>query len=224
MSLRNRIADGLAGKYVGLKNGLNRINKIIYGIQRKTIYLFGGLSGAAKTTIVDFMLLQGIKDADEQNIPITVFYYSYEIDKETKKINWLSSHIYNKYRVVIAPEVIGGLGTHELTIQEQELVDAEVEYIDDLFSRINFRFEPANPTGIYKELYNHAVANGRFTYEPYIDEHGNTKQRITGYVANNPNEYVITVIDHLALAKIERGYTLKENIDKLSEYFVWLNQ
>lgn len=222
MSLRNRIAEGLSGKYKGLKNGLNRINKYIYGVQRKTITLIGGLSGAAKTTLVDFILLRAIEDADSQGIPITIFYYSYEIDRETKKNNWLSYHIYNKYEVSIPPEVIGGLGDHEMTIEEQELVDKEVDYIESLFDRIKFRFDPTNPTGIYKEFYRHAEANGKFTSEDYLDEHGVTKKRITGYIANNPDEYVIGVIDHFALAKLERDFTLKQNIDKLSEYQVWL--
>lgn len=222
MSLRNRIAEGLSGKYKGLKNGLTRINKFIYGVQRKTITLIGGLSGAAKTTLVDFVLLKAIEDADAQGIPITIYYYSYEIDRETKKNNWLSYHIFNKYGVSIPPEVIGGLGDHEMTIEEQELADAEIDYIESLFDRIHFRFDPTNPTGIYKEFYRHAEANGTFTSEEYLDENNEKKKRITGYIPNNPDEYVIGVIDHLALAKLERQFTLKQNIDKLSEYFVWL--
>jgi hypothetical protein len=222
MSLKNRIKDGLSGVYEGLDNGLERANHFIYGVQRKTITLVGALSGAGKTTLVDFMVLRAIKDAKVQNIPIHVFYYSYEIDEETKKINWLSAHIYNKYKVVIPPEVIAGLGKHEMTIEQQELVDSEIDYIEQIFSEINFRFDPTNPTGIYKDMYNHAVANGTFSKAPYKDDLGNTKYRITGYTANNPNEYVIGVIDHIALAKIEKGKTLKENIDKLSEYWVWL--
>lgn len=223
MSLRHRVTEGLAGKYKGLKNGLDRINKFIYGIQRKTYYLFGGLSGAAKTTLVDFMILNAIKDADAQGLPITIFYYSYEIDEETKKCNWLSAHIYNKYKVLIPPEVIAGLGEHELTIQQQELVESEIDYIENLFSRINFRFDPTNPTGIRNELLKHANETGKFISVPYIDDEGKTQQRITGYAPNNPDQYVITVIDHIALAKRERGFDLKQNIDKLSEYFVWIN-
>lgn len=222
MSLRGRISDGLAGKFKGLSNGFNRVNKFIYGVQRKTYYLYGGLSGAAKTTLVDFKILNAIKDADSQGIPIHVFYYSYEIDEETKKCNWLSAHIYNKYKIVIPPEVIGGLGEHEMTIEQQELVDSEIDYIEELFSRIHFRFDPVNPTGIRNELLKHANANGKFTTVPYTDDEGNTQQRLTGYIPNDPNEYVIVVIDHIALAKRERGYDLKQNIDKLSEYFVWI--
>jgi replicative DNA helicase len=222
MSLRDRIKDGVSGLYVGLDNGLNRINKYIYGVQRKTIYLYGGLSGAAKTTLVDFKVLKAIANAKELGQSIAVFYYSYEIDELTKKMNWLSTHIYNKYGVAIAPEKIAGLGEHELTIKEQELVDAEIEYIEELFKSIKFRFDPTNPTGIRNELIEYAKENGEFIFESYLDENKVKKQRIVSYKPKNPEEYVIVVMDHLALMKRERDFTLKDNIDKMSEYQVWI--
>lgn len=45
MTFEARIKEGLSGKYSGLSNGLNRINKYIFGIQRSCYYLYGGLSG-----------------------------------------------------------------------------------------------------------------------------------------------------------------------------------
>lgn len=63
---------------------------------------------------------------------------------------------------------------------------------------------------------------GKFIKEPYIDEHGNPKERIVKFINNNPSEYNILIGDHLALLSIERGFTLKENLDKISEYSVRL--
>ena len=42
------------------------------------------------------------------------------------------------------------------------------------------------------------------------------------YEPNDPNEYRLIVIDHVSLLHSERGYTLKQTIDKLSEYCVIL--
>lgn len=214
-NFKERIYQGLQGKYEGLKNGFDRLNNLIYNTQRKTYTLVGGLSGSGKTTLVNFMLINSITDAEKKGIPIDVFYYSYEIDKETTKANWLSLLIYNKHKIVIPPELIAGLGNNRLNTQQLELVESELENLDNLFNRINFRFEADNPTGIFKELREHAEKRGEFIYEPYGNEN---KKRITGYKFHDENRYVLVVMDHIALMKLERGFSLKENIDKYSEY------
>ena len=76
MTFEERITEGINGKYQGLNNGFKRINSFIFGIQRSCYMLIGGLSGAAKTTLLDFMLINAIQDANSKNIPINIFYYS----------------------------------------------------------------------------------------------------------------------------------------------------
>lgn len=226
MSFKNRIDAGLAGDYQGLDNGFDKLNNFLYGIQRKWYYLIGGLSNTAKTTLVDFMVMNAIRDAELKGIELNIFYYSYEIDEESKKCVWLSNHIFNKYRLSIPPEKIAGFGDNRLSKIEEEIVNKEIPYIDKIFERINFRYDPINPTGIYKELMDHFNKIGKFNYETYngVDEYGNQKEmkRIVSYTPNNLLAYNIVVHDHIALTKIEKKYTLKENLDKLSEYYVWL--
>lgn len=220
-NFKQRIEDGLSGKYQGLANGFNRLNKYIHYTQRKTYTLIGGLSGSAKTTLVNYILLNNIQDATIKNIPIDIFYYSYEIDEETTKANWLSVLIYKKYKAIIPPEKIAGLGDNRLSKAEQEAVYDILPELEEIFNKINFRFETTNPTGIYNELIEHAKKIGKFKYEDYISN-GEKKQRLVGYEFNNPDQYVLVIMDHISLQKLERGFSLKENIDKYSEYCVFL--
>lgn len=222
MTFEERIKEGLEGKYEGLSNGLQRINKYIFGLQRGCYTLIGGLSGSAKTTLVDFMLINAIQDAQSKGIPINIFYYSLEIDEFTKKANWLSVLIYNKYDIVISPEKIKGLGGFRLTQDEQEIVNSEIPELDKIWSNITWFWESTNPTGIYKTMWDHMSKRGTFIKEPYVDEHGVRKERIVKFINNIPNEYNVVVCDHLALLSVERGFTLKENLDKISEYSVRL--
>ncbi len=222
MTFRERIKEGIEGKYSGLNNGLKRINQYLFGVQRGCYYLLGGLSGAAKTTFVDFMLINAIEDAESKGIPINVFYYSLEIDEITKKANWLSVLIYNKYNIIITPEKIKGLGDFRLTKDEQEIVNSEIEYLEHLWSKIHWIFDRAYPTGLYKSMWDFMSKRGTFEYEPYIDELGNEKQRIVRFINNNPDEYNIVVADHIAKFSTEKGCTLKDNLDKLSDHAVSL--
>jgi hypothetical protein len=221
-SLRQRIKDGVEGKFQGLANGFDRLNSVIFGIQRRCFMLLGGISGTYKTTLVDFMLLNAIADAQSKGINLHVKYYSYEIDEITKKCNWLSVIINQKYGVEISPEKIKGLGDNRLTYDEQVLVASELDYVEELFKSIDFKFVPSNPTGMYYDVCKYHDSIGKFEYEDYIDEVGETKKKITKYTPNDPDAYTLIIIDHLLLFKRERGFTEKENLDKLSNYIVEL--
>lgn len=230
MNFKQRIQDGLDGKYQGLPNGLKRLNRYVYGIQRQWYYLYGGLSGSAKTTLVDFKLLRALEYCERNKIEIDVFYYSFEINKEKKIANLLSCHIFNKHKRVIQPQKILGLGKNRMNKEEEEIVLAELPYIEKLFSKINFRFDPLNPTGIFKELYSFYEKTGEFKKRKYkktvTDAYGNERledaETHEGYIHNNPERYVLLVIDHLALCKSENGKSIKETIDKISEYTIFL--
>lgn len=88
--------------------------------------------------------------------------------------------------------------------------------------KIEFIEDADNPTGMYKFLMRHASQNGTFIKEKYQthDEQGRivNKERIVGYQPNNPIKFTIVVTDHCRKLKKERGFTMKENIDKWLEY------
>lgn len=220
MELKKRILEGISGKYKGLANGFNRLNDYIFGVQRAVYTLLGGQSGTFKTTLADFIVLNSILDAEAKSIEYNIFYYSYEIDELSKQCNWLSVIIFNKYGIVIPPEVIKGYGDNRLTPDQEKLVNSEIPYMEELFKKIHFRFKATNPTGIYNELWNHFASKGNFEYEPYIDKEGKEKQRIKKYIPNNPDSVTLVVLDHLLLLLKERGFSDKEVIDKMSEYAV----
>jgi hypothetical protein len=221
--LKLRIEEGLEGKYEGLSNGFNRLNNYIFGVQRKCKTLIGGNSGTGKTTLCDYMISNAIQDADKKGIKLDVFYYSYEIDKVTKQCNWLSSIIYNKYGIIIPPETIKGLGQNRLSQSELEIVNKEIPFMEEMFSRINFYFKPENPTGMYFTLWEHGKKHGKFSYETYTDHEGKQKQKIVSFKPYDPNWQCVVVLDHLSLMSLERGFSVKENIDKWSEYCVELS-
>jgi replicative DNA helicase len=221
MSLKQRIQEGLEGKYTGLSNGFSDINKYIFGVQRKCYTLIGGASGSYKTTILDFIILNALIDAEKQGIPIDIFYYSFEIDEITKKCNWTSQLVYMTYGKIIPPEKIKGLGSNRLTDEELAIVNTVIPDVERLFDKIRFTFEPINPTGIYNEIFRHCKEQGEFIYGDYTDENGVNQKKIQGFKPKD-DRYVLIAIDHLYLCKKERNFNTKDNMDKMSEYLVLL--
>lgn len=92
--------------------------------------------------------------------------------------------------------------------------------------KINFIEEKTNPTGVRNDLLAYADRNGEFFKEPYHtkNEKGEdvVKERIIGYKPKNPNKFTINILDHVRLLKRERNFTMKDNIDKMSQYEVEL--
>lgn len=92
--------------------------------------------------------------------------------------------------------------------------------------KIDFIEDNENPTGMYKYLRNYAKKHGTFLEESYntINDSGVSivKKREYGYTENNPNLYTIVITDHIRKPQMERGFTMKQNIDKLLEYHVIL--
>jgi hypothetical protein len=220
--LKERIKDGLEGRFEGLSMGLPKLSTVIFGVQRSTIGLIGAGSGVGKSTLLDYMILHALEDAENKGITLNIFYNSFEIDKLTKMCNWLSVRIYDKYNIVISPEVIKGFGKHRLTKDQKELVDSEIEYIEKLFDKIHWQFKSENPTGAYKRCWKFMENRGKILKENYTDDNGEEKAKVIGYKLNNSNEYNLMVTDHLYLLKKERDMDTKRTIDKFSEYQVEL--
>lgn len=100
------------------------------------------------------------------------------------------------------------------------LFDANGNKIQE--GKIRFIAQAENPTGMYKYLQLYAKAFGHFIEESYavMGDDGNTvfKTREVGYVPNNPDKFTIIITDHVRKLRRERGFSLKETIDKWLEY------
>lgn len=217
------VERGRAGLNKGLKSGLDSIDKFTGNIQKKQIRLIGAQQKTGKTSYVDYshIIAPYLLNPDAD---IEWIYFSYEIDEISKKAKWAALFMQLKHGIYIDSSRILSFGDENRLSDEEHAVMLKVyeEDILPLFSKIKFIERKSNPTGIYKEILKHASENGTFTMEDYVDVDGKKRQYMKSYRSNNPEKYNIIIIDHIGLVKLERGYNKKQNLDKLSEYFVIL--
>lgn len=225
------VRRGQKGMNEGLPNAFSRFNQYIYGTQRRTYYAVGGLSGSGKTGFTDdnFVLSPffHLKDKGLSTKHLHWHYYSFEVDYLSKRAKWTAYRLYQKYGILMDSNYILSKGKNRVSAEMyKKIVDVSIE-IDELFDHISFVDEAQNPTGIFMEIMAYASARGTFHYEEYdiIKDYSSSTapekgKRITGYTPDNPDEVNMIITDHMALAKRERHYSLKENIDKLSEYYI----
>ena len=91
MTFHQYISKGISGKNQGLKNGFNKLNKYLYNLLPSTYYLIGGGSGAAKTSLVNYILFNAIEDAKVQDKELIILYYAFEIGEMPMKAAFLSN-------------------------------------------------------------------------------------------------------------------------------------
>lgn len=84
---------------------------------------------------------------------------------------------------------------------------------------IQFLENKDNPTGVRNYLLDYANKNGTFLYKTSV-KNGKSYERMIGYKPTNPNKYVVIITDHLRKLLPERGFQMKQTIDKFSEYAV----
>jgi hypothetical protein len=85
---------------------------------------------------------------------------------------------------------------------------------------INFIDFRENPTGVRNWLIAYGEKNGKFVYEHFRDKNGKSGKRTVGYIPTNPEKHVIIIMDHLRKLIPERGFLMKQTVDKMVEYFV----
>lgn len=109
-----------------------------------------------------------------------------------------------------------------IQLLESEEYQKILKFFEDSIVWVN----ETNPTGIYKTLVRYAIANGtRYDKKGEdIDKKvenkafDNDEDRFDHYVANDPQEYVEIIVDHISLISTESGMDLRLSIKKLSLY------
>lgn len=238
------------GLYMG--DGLINISKLINGVQKHRIYGFAAPPKAGKSTAVDYgFVIQPFLYCLANNIPVEWIYYSFEIDRVSKEFDFATYFLYHDYGITtiklpegvtvkgqntidLSPDYLRGRimddNDNIITVKEEVFEVLKIVYenrIKPLFGDysdngilvkpglIEFIEQKDNPTGIYKDLKSHAEKSGYFIK----NSHG----RITGYKnTSGVEKYTIIIIDHLRKLIPERGWQLKQTVDKMSEYMVEL--
>ena len=242
MSLKYRVLNNLKKRKEKLLNGgINsipspfvRFSDDFIGIEQANYYCVTSSTKGAKTQFASFVfvftaLLYAYNNPDK--VRLKIFYYPLEETPEDIMTRFMSFLLYTLSNGTIRIAPIDLKSTKNYKPVDDEILEllntAEYSKIIKFFEENVIFSSSTNPTGVYAEC------------KKYAEEHGivhKKKQKIkdefTGetkeidvfdyYEQDDPDEYRLIFYDHISLTSTERGLTLKQSIDKLSEYFVLL--
>lgn len=192
------------------------------GVELGTYYLVSGGAKSSKSKITNFLFLfNSILYAyhHPELVRLKVFYALLEEKAENITGKFICYLLYilsdKKIRIdiktfksvdedrILSPEILELLGT----LEYQSILKFFEEHVVFIPDR--------NPTGVYHTLEKYAEANGTI-HRKKVE--GYEKEIFDYYEPNDPDEYVLCIIDHISLISCERSMDLRNSIKKLSEY------
>jgi hypothetical protein len=208
-----------------------RFRNDFLGIEQGRYYVVTSSTKGAKTQFASYVFIYNTLLYAYQypeKVRVKIFYYPLEESKEKIIARFMSYILYRYNKIRVSPKDLASSNNDKpLDKAILDLLESE-QYQDILnFFEENIIFsESSNPTGVWSEC------------KAYAKEHGTVhtrKQKITDplkgttevdvfdyYEQADKDEYRIIFIDHVSLVSTERGLTLKQSIDKLSEYCILL--
>jgi len=197
----------LSGKINCISWGLPRFEENSPGIEQGKYYLITGASKAAKTQLTDWLFLyntiQQVID-NGLNIKLKIFYFTLEMSKEEKMLVCFANILYVKEGIRISPtDLKSTKADRNLSQETLNTIKKYEPYFNKIEEIVEFVDSIRHPTGIYNLVRDYAIANGKI-HTRTIDIKGILTEVEDYYEPNNPDEYVMIIIDHASLIQPEK--------------------
>lgn len=236
MNRRERILDKLKDRQLRILEGkvncipskFKRFRNDFIGIEQECYYTITSFTKGAKTQFASdvFMfepLMYCYENRGRNDVKLKIIYFPLEETEDRITERFMSWLLYRLRGIRISPRDLRS--TTSAVPQEtlDTLESDEFKDILDYFEQcVIIPDEAGNPTGIYKYCIRYAEEHGTVHYRKGSrkDEFGNVQEVevFDRYEQDNPDEYRLVVIDTINLIDTERGMTMKQSMDKLSEY------
>lgn len=160
---------------------------------------------------------------DTSDTKLKVLYFPLEETEDRITERFMSWLLFKLKGIRISPRELRST----TSAVSQDIIDIleskEFQDILDYFEEcVIIADESGNPTGIYKYCVRYAEEHGTVHYKTVVkkDEFGKPEEIkvFDSYEQDDSNEYRLIVIDTINLIDTERGMTLKQSMDKMSEY------
>lgn len=202
------------------------------GIEQGKFYCISGASKSGKSQLASFLFLYTpilYAYYHPEQLRVQIFYFPLEETPEKITIRFMCHLLYilSNKKIRVSPMKLQSVNKGNPV--DKEILDLlntlEYRSILDFYEEHVHFISERNPTGCWKTVNRYAQEAGTTHRKTVVIENKETgvkqnKEVFDYYEPKDPDEYVIVLWDHQSLTELERGMSLKECIDKLSEYFM----
>lgn len=236
LRLRGKIQDRrqrvLDGKINCIPLPFKRFREDWPGIEQERIYLISGGTKSAKSMITNYLfVINTIMYCyhHPEMIRPKILYFPLEESREAitlKVMCFFLSYITGGNTLISPTDLLSTNETKPLPQEVLDLLDSpKFNELMDLFDSIVEFYNEFNRIGIYKVIDNYVKSNGTIYTKRdkriVKDDFGNVLgeeeyDAFDYYVPNNPEQYVICIIDHLSLLSPIKGEDLRLSISNFA--------
>jgi len=234
LSMSDVIADLRERKRTVEKGGINciplpfkRFRSEIPGIEQEQYVVVTAPTKGGKSMFASFVYLYHVLDysfAHPDQCSVHVIYFALEESQMRIKHRYISHLLYQLDHIRVSPtdlrstDVDFPLSDGILNLLETPRYQERLEFFDRC---VQFETEDTNPTGILRVCEEYAKSVGEYKSVKKKSRGSNQEVEVfQSYTPYDKKHYKIVFIDHIGLVDLERGMTLKQSMDKLSEYCV----
>lgn len=232
LNLKERREKVLSGGINCIPSPFKSFRRDFPGIEQGKYYLVSAISKGGKSQLANFLFVYTpvlYAYNHPEQIRLQIFYFPLEETPEKITMRFMCYLLYTLSGGKIRLSTLQLSSIDKDNVLDEKILDIlnSLEYrsiLDFYEEHVHFISE-RNPTGAWKTVNRYAQEAGtvhRKTIEIENKETGVKQKRevFDYYQPKDPNEYVEIIWDHASLTDGERGMTLKDRIDKLSEYFM----
>jgi replicative DNA helicase len=203
-----KIKSGRQGKNIGISTGNPKLDSVIFGIQRRYLYVVAADLGSGKTSYaIDVFVYNLLKNRGDRTV--NILYYSFEMSSDVLYAKILALHIYHTYGKIITYETILSL-TSPISDEEYDYIKKSVDWLKDLQEHFTIYDKSLTPNGIYATCKEWLKRFGEFVQ---VGEHKED------YIEADPDQYKVVLIDHMGL--IGGPESKKQKMDTTTDYLIY---
>lgn len=221
----------LNGDIISVPFSFPRLSEYIPGVQQGEYVIVTANSKVGKSQMCDYLYIYEpiewyLANRHKTNIKLKIFYFTLEMSIDSKIRAAMSYKLFKDYKILISPQKLKSVFKKYILDDEVEsIIDSEEfqNWLKEFESIVEFNAHIKNPFGIFNIVKSYAEANGHYTYK-YIDwqkSDGTYEKRKVKdkYIADNPDEYVLVILDHMSLLQAESGKSLRESMGEYSSKY-----
>lgn len=218
----------LSGKFNCIPLPFVRLRTSFPGIEQGKYIIITANQKIGKSKFVDFLFVYNLinfKLTQNPDFKCKIKYFTLEISKESKQLEFYSHLLYVLDGIVKAPKDLLSINKDnpiDNSIIERLKSDKYQKYIKTYEDMVEYIDYIKNPTGINIFMTNYIKNKGHFIYkdETYLDDMGISHKKIDHFELDDPEEYNIIILDNATNLTNEKNSNKRETIEKMSKYFI----
>lgn len=210
--------------------GYGSFSEALPGIEKSCYYIITASSGIGKSKLMRHMFINtALRYTNKHKISIKYF----SLEESVKKVIYseIISELYNRFGIKVHYKQLLSVGRNNRF--DIGLIDKVRDcrgYIEDYLNSVEVIDTLKKPSDIYRNVRNFACKIGTHYNQSGLPmTHSEVERMYNGdlnayglfshYSLNDPNHYVIIIVDHLSLLQSERGHDKRSSMELFSSQF-----